>query len=388
MTETKRLSVFIYVTHLLGSGHLSRALAIAEACYAQKMKVTLATGGFPTHKLKDRPFDIVQLPPCKIKGTDFSTLYDENDDIVDDDWRSNRTGELLAALIATNTDIIITELFPLGRHQMKFELEPFLQLAQKLTPAPTLLCSVRDILQPPSKQKKITRAETYLEDFYDGLLVHGDSNVALLANSFPLKAGLLETAHYTGYIFDGKKPQKNKDPKPEIIVSAGGGAAGTRLYETAVEASKVGPKGYVWRLLVGKGLPQAFFDKLLAESHAGLIVEWARPDFPELLANAALSISQAGYNTMLDIVNARVRSITVPFSDGGELEQEMRARLFEKAGYTSVLANAELNARSLSKTVDASLVRPVKDKQTLNLEGSRGTAQIIKQLWEDKQKNV
>lgn len=388
MTEKKQLSVFIYVTHLLGSGHLSRALAIAEACQAQEMKVTLATGGFPTHKLKARSFSIVQLPPCKIKGTDFSTLYDENDDIVDDAWGNDRTRLLLDALAAAKPDIVITELFPLGRHQMKFELEPFLQLAKRLNPAPTILCSVRDILQPPSKQKKIARAENYLESFYDGLLVHGDSNVAVLADSFPLKSNLLETAHYTGYIFGGKKPQKIADTKAEIIVSAGGGAAGTKLYEVAAETSKIRPGDHVWRLLVGKGLPQFFFEKLSAESHDGLIIEWARSDFPELLANSALSISQAGYNTMLDIVNAQVRSITVPFSDGGELEQEMRAKLFERAGYTSVLTNAELNAQSLSKAVETSLMLPVKDKLALNLDGSRGTAQIIKKLWEDKQQNV
>jgi predicted glycosyltransferase len=388
VTENKPLSVFIYVTHLLGSGHLSRALAIAQACHDDGMVVTLATGGFPTHKLKDRAFRIVQLPPCRIKGTDFLTLFDEYYQVVDEEWKIGRAKELETAFKDASPDVIITELFPLGRRQMTFELDPLLDACKIARPKPMVFCSVRDILQPPSKQKKITRAEQYLEDYYGGLLVHGDPRIATLGQSFPMKAEVLALAQYTGFIFDGEKPEENKERNQEIIVSAGGGAAGESLYRIAAEASQLGPDGFVWHLLIGRGLPQEFFEEITSKAHANLIVEWARSDFPDLLASAALSISQAGYNTMLDIVNADVNSITVPFSDGGEVEQNLRAKLFEKAGYTTVVKSEELSAAKLLLSVTEVLNAPKQERLPLNLEGGKGTVETIKTLWNSRTHNV
>jgi UDP-N-acetylglucosamine:LPS N-acetylglucosamine transferase len=68
-------------------------------------------------------------------------------------------------------------------------------------------------------------------------------------------------------------------------------------------------------------------------------VEWARPDFPALLAGCALSISQAGYNTVLDLVAARRPAIVVPFDAGNETEQAIRAEAMEQSRPGALLAN-------------------------------------------------
>ena len=45
-----------------------------------------------------------------------------------------------------------------------------------------------------------------------------------------------------------------------------------------------------------------------------------------LLAGAGVSISQAGYNTLMEVVQARARAVAVPFAGGNETEQTLRAR--------------------------------------------------------------
>ena len=63
-----------------------------------------------------------------------------------------------------------------------------------------------------------------------------------------------------------------------------------------------------------------------------VVIERARPDFPALLAGCAVSISQAGYNTVLDLVAAGRPAIVVPFDAGNETEQTVRAEAMERAG--------------------------------------------------------
>jgi len=46
-----------------------------------------------------------------------------------------------------------------------------------------------------------------------------------------------------------------------------------------------------------------------------------------MLYHAAASVSLCGYNTALDILQAGTPAVFVPFDDGSEVEQGLRARL-------------------------------------------------------------
>ncbi len=78
-----------------------------------------------------------------------------------------------------------------------------------------------------------------------------------------------------------------------------------------------------------------------------------RPDFRALLGHAALSVSQAGYNTALDVLAAGVRAIFVPFAAHDETEQTDRARALAARGLATVIAEHELTAERLAATVAA-----------------------------------
>ena len=140
------------------------------------------------------------------------------------------------------------------------------------------------------------------------------------------------------------------------------------------------PRWARWCLIAGPNLPQADFDAIAATAPACVRVERFRPDFASLLAGARLSVSQAGYNTVCDILAAGCRSLLVPFTAGGETEQAVRAGRLEALGLASVLTEAELSAATMTAAVAAALARPPPPRHRLDIDGARRTAGILTRL--------
>src|SRR5262245_17213479 len=112
------MKVFFHVQHLLGIGHLRRAATLARALETAGFEVTLASGGMPVPGIK-----VLQLPPASSDAS-FKHLLDEHGQPVDEAWKTRRRDALLAAWVASNADVLMVELFPFGRRQMRFELLP------------------------------------------------------------------------------------------------------------------------------------------------------------------------------------------------------------------------------------------------------------------------
>ncbi len=103
--------------------------------------------------------------------------------------------------------------------------------------------------------------------------------------------------------------------------------------ETALAARRAGCLTYLpWRLITGTNLADADFMALQASAPAGVAVERFRDDFAVLLRACRVSVSQAGYNTVLDLLAARARAVLVPFAAGRESEQPLRAERMAALG--------------------------------------------------------
>jgi len=372
------LSVFISVTHLLGIGHLARAAAIGRHLAAKGHRVTLVSGGMPAPVVAMTGLTLVQLPPVRCRGTDFGRLLDADGEPIDATARTDRARLLCEAFAAAQPDVVITELFPFGRRALADEAMALLDAARVRRPRPAVLCSVRDILNPPSKPSRAEEALERLGAYYDAVLVHGDPAVAPLAASWPVDEALARRLVPTGYIADSPAlalPGPG-DGSGEVIVSGGGSAASLPLYAAALGAAALDPAGRRWRVLVGHGVDTAAFDGLVAKAPDHAIVERARRDFPAVLARAAVSVSQAGYNTVVDLACAGVRAVVVPFEDGREQEQRLRADRFAALGLVQVVTEAELSAQSLAAAVDRAAAGPAPAGR-IDLDGLAATATAI-----------
>src|SRR3546814_1376067 len=68
-------------------------------------------------------------------------------------------------------------------------------------------------------------------------------------------------------------------------------------------------------------MPEDDFRASAASAPDGVAVERARSDFVDLLCRARLSISQGGYNTLMEVLATGVPGVVVPFAGGSETEQ-------------------------------------------------------------------
>ena len=358
------MRVFFYVQHLLGIGHLKRAATIAAALRRAGMEVTLASGGAPVPGI-----EVLQLPP--VSSPDFRQLIDEHGRPVDDAWKARRTAALLHAYQTAKPDVLMVELFPFGRRQMRFELVPLLEEAKKGSDPfsrPLVVCSVRDILQPnPAREAE---ALERFERYFDRLLVHGDPRVAPFERSFAAAGRLAGRLAYTGYVAD--EIADGDAGRGEVLVSCGGGAVGGRLLDTAIAARPLTTlRERRWRLLAGVNA---------AGFHGeGVVVERFRNDFPTRLRNCALSVSQAGYNTVVETLQARARAVLVPFAGGGESEQRMRARLLAERGLVQVVEEDALDAQTLAAAIDRAAAAPRPAPDAIDFGGARRTAELLRE---------
>jgi predicted glycosyltransferase len=376
--------VFLWVQHLLGIGHLKRAAILARALAAEGLQVTLASGGLPVpglaQQLAAAGVRLVQLPPARAADFSFRGLLDESGRAVDDAWRARRKAALLEAWRAAAPQVLVLELFPFGRRQMRFELLPLLELAAAAAPRPAILCSVRDILGGQRSAERHGETLDLVRRYFDGILVHGDPAVIAFERTFPPAGDIAEKLRYTGYVVEDPGARASRAGEDEVIVSAGGGAVGERLIEAAIEAKPLSAlRGRTWRVLAGGNLPPSARARLeaLARRVGGIELEESRPDFTTLLANCRLSISQAGYNTLLETVQAGARALAVPFAGGAETEQSLRARSFAERGLLEVLEESALTPAALAAAADRAAARPAPAGGRVDLGGAGKSARLI-----------
>ncbi|MEM7207276.1 MAG: glycosyltransferase [Pseudomonadota bacterium] len=370
-----------YVQHLLGVGHLQRAAFIARELASAGIETHLVSGGTPTTNLSVLNVRFHQLTPVRSLDGLFDKLVDEHDEPIDDDWCARRCDQLLSILSSIQPHALITETFPFGRRMMSFELLPLLDAAKAMSEPPLIVASIRDILQPKSKPGREEEACERVLQYYDHVLVHGDPNVATLADTFGPAKEIASRVEYTGYIAaPGEQHSREVDlSDAEILVSGGGSSASLPLLENTLNAFEHSSQNYRhWRVLVGHGHDQTTFEALQRAAPDGVTVERNRPDFQRLMANCAVSVSQAGYNTVVDLLRCGARSVLVPFAQGIEIEQTIRANLMADRGIAITLPESELTPKALADCIDRAMLMQPRDT-AFKMDGAAQSAQFILQ---------
>ncbi len=367
--------VFFYVQHLLGIGHLARASRIASALAARGFEVTVVTGGSPVPGFPGNDVKHVALPPVLAGDKGFSGLADSEGNPVSDAFKDRRRELLIEAYLECDPDIVIFEAFPFGRRQMRFELMPLLEVIERQTPRPLVAASLRDILQARTKPGRAEETLDVVRAYFDLVLVHGDPAFARLEETYPYAAEIEDKVAYTGLVA-GPVPAAPAETF-DVLVSAGGGAVGKELIGAALQAASLLPRELQWCLVTGPNLPQQDYDAFQAAAPGNVQLFRFRKDFASLLSGVRLSVSQAGYNTVCDIIRAGCGSLLIPFVAGGETEQSTRAERLEKLGLAGVLPEADVTPERLARDVEAMLARPKPNIPPLDLDGAMKTAEIL-----------
>jgi predicted glycosyltransferase len=376
--------ILFYVQHLLGIGHRRRAMILATAMREAGFAVTLVSGGMADEGEKAEGVAVVQLPPVRAGDAELRTITDAAGRPLDDALRARRREQLLAALAATAPAAVLVESYPFGRRAFRFELGPLIAAARAMCPRPIILSSIRDVLVAKSDPVRAANIVEAVQRDFDGVLVHADPRLIRLEESFPAAAALGDKLFYTGYVA-GAAENGGLAGIGEVLVSAGGGAVGARLLGTALAARPLTSLAHApWRLVTGPNLAASAFRDLAAAAPPGVTVERYRPDLPAMLRRCVLSISQAGYNTVLDLIGARVRAVVVPFAQGRETEQQQRAERLASHGLLTLLRESELDPPQLAAAITKALAAPPLGELPLDLDGARRSAATIRALLRER----
>ncbi|MCV6585965.1 MAG: glycosyltransferase [Marinibacterium sp.] len=377
------MTVLISVTHLLGTGHLGRALVLARAFAAAGHRAIVASGGMPVSNFDTTGVTLHQLPPLRSDGTNFTRLLTDTGAEADAPYLARRRAQLSALIRDCAPDALITELYPFGRRVLRDEFLAALETAQALPRRPVILSSIRDILAPPSKPAKATRADEIIARHYDAVLVHSDPGVTTLDQSWPVSPMLAAKLRYTGFVAAPPPgPHPTGEGAGDILVSAGGGDVGQPLFQAALGAARAMPS-HRWRLLVGG---QDVAGRIAGLAACGIpdnaVLEPARPDFRQMLSAAAASVSMCGYNTAMDLLQTGTPALLIPFDDGKEVEQGLRADALARLDGVALLRAADLGADAMARGVAQVLSAPRRDTGALQFDGAARSVALTQNLIE------
>src|SRR5918996_584374 len=328
------MSVLFWVQHLLGTGHLKRAATLARAMSARGLRVVIASGGTPAPWLAADGIERVQLPPVRASDLAFTNLLDEHDRPIDDSFRAMRRDRLLALFEELRPHVLVTEMFPFGRRAFRFELVPLLETAARARPRPWRLCSVRDVLVQKSDPEGYAWMLAQARAHFDRILVHTDPRLIPFGLTFPHADALGDRLVETGYVIEPLTVE-TAEGRAQVLVSAGGGRVGAALLEVALQAR---------------------------------------------LANSLLSISQAGYNTVLEGLRFQKPMVLVPFETATETEQRTRAERLVKLGLAEVVWESELTPRTLAGAIDRACQSRSARRPVFALDGAARSAELVTAL--------
>jgi predicted glycosyltransferase len=372
--------VLFYVQNLLGIGHIVRAIRIARAINAAGDHVELVLGGVPVAGLSPEGLSITQLTPIRAGDAGFSDLVLANGQPVDDLVKAQRIEHLLARLAAFQPDVVLIEAYPFGRRQMRFELTPLIAAARAMRPRPLIVSSIRDILQESRKSGRDAETVATLTRDFDHVIVHGDANVTPLSASFARAADIAGMTLYSGFVAPSAPTRPVCDH--DVIVSVGGGAVGFGLMAAALAAKPTTAAANLrWLAITGPNMAPDEAQRVEAAARANA-VDIARfvPDLTARLCGARLSISQAGYNTVADLLVARCRAVVVPFVADGETEQTKRAQQLETARLAVAVPERGLDAAAMAAAIDRALALPEPGRSRLSFDGATRTAASLRDL--------
>lgn len=383
-----RHRVMFYCQHLLGIGHLVRSAAILDAMAAD-FSVHFVIGGLPVGEVTLPPdIDVTQLPPLQSDAAFGLQVCDSSATLQE--TQALRKNLLLGVFDSVAPDVLITELYPFGRKQFEFELMPLLERSQRRSEKPITVTSIRDVLV--TKKDQLTHEQRVCEiinRFYDLVLVHGDERLHRLEETFSSAGHLTCPIRYTGYVVQPEGRTSGSDSvhdeallRPTILVSVGGGRS-PQCYEflaavmrAAILLERRIPH-YFYIFAGPLAPPETYADlEALALTTGNVQLRRYTSSLRIQMTHAALSLSMAGYNTVMDIISAGVPALVLPVTSNEDREQSIRAAALEKLGVVGIVRREDLKPEQLAVEIVRALeVTP--NRLSLNFQGARNTTRML-----------
>lgn len=313
-----RLAFYCHNVH--GLGHIIRTALVAGAAHAAGARCLLVTGC--------SALDRLALPPG-VEVTSLPALLFRNDTYVAaDGTRSamdvmrDRAAQIVERLRAFRPHVLVADHTPLG---LAGELLPALSAARQEgwptrwvlgLPYPEGTLVARRLPPPPREQAAVAAYSAVL-----AYVPEEQSFLHRLADWVPVA-----TRVATGFVADAPLPAAPAEPRGLVVVAAGGGSTAPDLCRLALAARRRLPVDSrpPMRLLSGPLSDVADLRRTTVGA-ADEGVSWiAHGHLKDLVRDAAVVVSRAGYNSAAFLLQTRLPLVFVP-TVGASGDQLVRA---------------------------------------------------------------
>ena len=369
----------IYFSHYECFGHTSRVMAVSEVFKKRFPQGSLffIQAGLQQPKAKiDQLGRVYSLPrafmdrrnfrePIRGVGVDISTRGQVCESIV----------------IREKPDLFITEFFPFGREECRYELIP------ALVKASAQGAEIWAVAGYPLLTGTDNEWREKIFKLYKQVIIFSPSlEKEHIADSFPRPLDRkkyldfferhAQKIIFAGYLLpqqevvhDDKDVNRSKPPVPKgacrVTVLRGGGAYLPKLIAEAIRASDLLGKEYYLTVVAGPSTSTQewyFFDTLIRKKKINnLVLLRAVGNYEGLIENSDVCVSVAAYHTSVMLLKHRKKVVLIPFEGYGLMslyEQSARATMLKEMIGAKILSIQELNVNTLASMIKNAAAEP------------------------------
>jgi len=282
-------------------------------------------------------------------------------------------------------DLFITEFFPLGWEECRYELIPSLVKASSQDTA------VWAVAGHPLLTGTDHGWRDKILEFYQKIIIFSPVlEKELIAGSFPLARDRQRYLNFfeknarkiifAGYLLPRQEVACDDEDKDlfkfsvprgvcRVAVVRGGGAFYPKVIAQAIRASDLLGKEYCLTVVAGPSTtPQEWglFSTLAAKKKVNnLVLRRSVGDYEGLIKESDVCVSMAGYNTAVMLLKHRKRTVVIPFEGYGTMsfhEQPARAVLLKEMIGARVLSIQGLTAGALAAAIKGAARKGVRSR--------------------------
>ena len=377
--------VLVYSHDTYGLGHLRRCLLLIErlAALPEVGPILLATGS-PRAEAFDLPpncdrFALPALTKDHRGGYRARSLGTSLLDVL-----NVRTELLRAAAVSFRPDLVLVDHAPVG---VMGELRPALEALSSRLVRPHFVLGLRDVIDEAQRVRREwsrTGAWDAVDTLYDRILVYGDPGVVTTARELGLPFRRPGAVRHTGYLARRMPAGRVRAGLPTILVTTGGGGDGHHLLRAYASFLETVPAPAPFRSIVVTGPLLSrrrrveIRSRLEGTPHPVEVHEFTNR-FEDLLAGADGVVSMGGYNTVTEVLAARLPVLLVP-REQPRLEQSIRAERLANAARVEWCPPGSLDVARLDSFVRRVLSGAARAPEGVRLDGADHAAAEIRAL--------
>jgi len=365
--------IVLYSHDTFGMGNIRRTLLLAEEFITSYpgASILIITGSPMIHAFRiPKGIDYIKLPCLdRLEAEQYAPRFLSG---CANEVKQTREAILRESILQFNPDLIVVDKRAAG---VDGELLPTLHSLQQNGRHTRLVLGVRDILDDPERTRKVLADNGSFEvigEFYDEVWIYGCKAVFDTVSEYAFPEPVVHKTVYCGYLKRPTVAMERLDGPPRVLVTTGGGGDGSDVIEAYLTGLSCLPRNVALSstVIFGPQMPQVRREEILRRFDYMADVDFL--DFEAEIANryaqSDVVVSQAGYNTVCELLSFSRRAILVPRSEPVR-EQLIRARLMAERGCFECIEPQDLTPDTLLAKVREALNFSSITPTTLDLDG-------------------